>query len=449
MQAHPTAVSDVKVRTDRSIDCSSIAAIARDLYRDCATDEQKAVATWYFVRRMLFHWPHVPTWNSLDLINSYGWGLCGYQSRIFCQICRAGGIEARIVKASPHVVAEARYAGAWHLFDCQVGWYALRKDRAAVASAAEMKADHSIITDAVADGRASRPYFQCSNSPDYGVETVDIHQPGDAPEVPDDRLVISLRPGESITRRWSNEGKSWHPPGETQWVLPHHGCTANGVDENDPVNWPFWKPYAEVLSEQGGGAIYGVKRRFGNGRMVYEPDLAGGDAGQPLTLTVDCPYVMVDAWLDIEPGGEVAAVSARAGDREWREVHYAKPSNSGRQERISLSDAAWAAERYAVRIELRPGARAADLGTVRLTSVFMNNLYALPYLVPGANVIRIDAADAPHLDSHPLILDYTWEEAGQAKRVQEDIRRLPFEREVHVAGKGLPRMRHVTLSVHK
>ena len=31
-------VADVKVTTDRSIDCSSIQTIARDLYKDCKTE---------------------------------------------------------------------------------------------------------------------------------------------------------------------------------------------------------------------------------------------------------------------------------------------------------------------------------------------------------------------------------------------------------------------------
>jgi len=140
-------VADVKVTTDRSIDCTSVQTIARDLYANCKTDEEKAVATWYFVRRLHFHWPTIPTWDSIDLINSYGFALCGYQSTMYVQIATAGGLKARTMHPTKHVIAEAYYDGAWHMFDCQVGWFA-RNRKGAVANCAEMTADPTIVTDA-------------------------------------------------------------------------------------------------------------------------------------------------------------------------------------------------------------------------------------------------------------------------------------------------------------
>ena len=50
-------IPGIKVTTDTSIDCSSVQTIARDLLRGKETDEQKAIAIWYFVRRLLYHWP--------------------------------------------------------------------------------------------------------------------------------------------------------------------------------------------------------------------------------------------------------------------------------------------------------------------------------------------------------------------------------------------------------
>jgi len=43
-----------EITTDTSIDCSSVRTIARDLYAKCKTDQAKH-ATWYFVRRWIFH----------------------------------------------------------------------------------------------------------------------------------------------------------------------------------------------------------------------------------------------------------------------------------------------------------------------------------------------------------------------------------------------------------
>jgi hypothetical protein len=482
--ARAAGLSNLKLTTDKSIDCSSVQTIAADLYRGLKTDEQKAIATWYFVRRMLFHWPQVPTWDTLELINSYGYGLCGMQSTAFCRICEAGGIKARKVKAGPHMMAEAFYGGAWHLFDCQVGWYALRKDKSAVAGAAEMKKDNSIIADAVQDGRASAPYFQCSDKWAYGVSAVNQHYIEGPTRPLKWRLVLNLRRGESITRRWSNEAKCWHPPGDTRWLMPHHGCTRQSVDANDPVNWPFWKPYAEVLSRDGDNVRYGKKRYFGNGRMVYAPDLTtdhfldavpeGGRVGlaapaadakaaglhpaaagrkASVTFVIECPYLMVDAWLDAEVSRKTPqdafAVRAKGKQGGWRPVYQAAETGSLDLQQVSLKKAAWGGHRYHVRFEMTAAGRPGDvvLKRLRITTVFMNNLYALPYLVPGRNTIRLTAAEPAALPAGALRLKYEWEDQGKPRQLEAAVDRLPFEKVVTVGGKEMPRMKQVTLSL--
>jgi len=477
-------IPDVKVTTDRSIDCSSMETIARDLYRDCRTDEEKAIATWYFVRRLHFHWPHIPTWDSIDLINSYGFALCGYQSKMFCEICLAGGLKARTMHPPNHVIAEAFYDGAWHMFDCQVGWFAYRKDKSAVASCAEMKADPSIVTDAVKEGRASKPYFQCRDDPGSGTNYAANARTGGSPKKFTRRLVINLRRGESITRCWSNEGKAWHKPDETRWTSPHHGCTGQSIDANDPVNWPYWKPYAKIRSRAGDRVIYGIKRYYGNGRMVYEPDLATdsftdglaergmegaaaryqdgtgpnlhpaevGKCGS-VTFVVDSPYVAVDAWLDaagVRKGQQdVLAIYAGSRRGKWQQVYRADQTGKLNLANVSLKPAAWGGHKYFVKIEFQAGADVSDVGidSLKITTVFMNNMYSLPYFMPGKNVIRVTAAEGANLEKNPLSLEYVWQEQGKEKTLVKKVERVPFRTTVEVSGEELPRMKSVTLSV--
>ncbi len=470
-------IRDVRVTTDRSIDCSSIQTIARDLYAGCKGDQEKAIATWYFVRRMLFHWPHVPTWDSVDLINSYGWGLCGYQSTIYCQIAAAGGLKARMMHPKNHAIAEVFYDGGWHMFDCQVGWYALNR-KGKVASCAELKADPTLVTDAVKEGRASRPYFQCRDRVNSGTNYAATARAGRAPAAGKKRLLIHLRRGESITRRWSNEGKSWHKAGETRWTHPHHGCTAQGIDTNDPVNWPYWKPYAEVRRRAGERIVYGKKRYFGNGRMVYAPDLgteawadgvAGNglknikpaakphpaEAGKPASVTfvIDSPYVAVDAWLDAtvlrKTEKDAAAVYAKGKKGGWKKIWEAAKTGQLKLEKVPLKQAAWFAHGYEVKFEMAAGANPADVAVeaLAITTVFMNNMYALPYLMPGKNVVRVTAGEGADLKTNPLTLEYVWEERGKDKMLTKRIDKLPFECTVNVAGEELPRMKLVKLSV--
>ncbi|HET6427391.1 MAG TPA: hypothetical protein VM389_03480 [Phycisphaerae bacterium] len=475
-------IGDVKVTTDRSIDCSSLAAIAHDLYRDCKSDEEKAVATWYFVRRLHFHWPHIPTWDSIDLINSYGFALCGYQSNMYCQIAAAGGLKVRTMHPTSHVIAEAWYDDAWHMFDCQVGWFA-RNRKGAVASVEELKADPTLVTDAIKEGRASAPYFQCRDNPASGTNYAATARLGGSPRPIDKRLVINLRRGESIVRHWANEGKSWYKPGETNWTQPRHSCTGQTIDANDPVNWPYWKPYAQVARTDGDKVIYGVKRTYGNGRAVYEPDLAGafadglapdglqgvagkgaGGGGPNLhpakaaeaataTFTIDLPYVGVDAWLDLEgvrkTEQDQLAVYTKRPSQPWKKVWTPAGTGKIQAEKIPLKDAAWFGHGFQVKFEMTAAAAAGDVGIDRfkVTSVFMNNIYSLPYLMPGENTIRLTAAEGADLSANALTLEYAWQEQGKDKTFTQRITRLPFEHKLTVAGKDLPRMKYVKLSV--
>ncbi len=496
-------VEDVKVTTDTSIDCSSIQTIARDLYKACKTDEDKAIATWYFVRRVMFHWPHIPTWDTVELINCYGIGLCGYQSQAFAQICQAGGLKARTLHMPGHVLAEAYYDGDWHFFDCQVGWFAYKKvtgadgkTRLTVASHKDIARDPSIVMDAIKDGRASKPFFQCrvndksSDKPDNGVEYAKKAQPNGPAKACDSRLVINLRRGESITRCWSNEEKSWFDREasrkQTGFTSLHHPCTASIIDENDPVNWPYWKPYAKMTVNKEGKPRYGEKRYFGNGRMVYEPDLGHGgfreglaedglkgmkaepgDKARPrlhpatagqvgeAVFEIHCPYVAVDAWVDLsgvrKGGNDAVAVYAR-GDKEkssWQEVWRAEGDSGLRAEKVGLKDIAWEQHRYFVKVQMKAAEDPTDVGldSIRFTTVFVNNMYALPYFLPGKNTIRVAAGKGGDPVHDRLTLTYIWEEQGKEKRLERRIEKLPFETAVDVAGTEIPRMKSVTLAV--
>ena len=284
--------------------------------------------------------------------------------------------------------------------------------------------------------------------------------------------------GESITRMWGNEGKGWHPAGEKKWTSPRHTCLKQVIDANDPVNWPYWKPYAEVRRKQGDRVVYGVKRYFGNGRLVYAPDL-GSDAfkdavvkdgvknirvdkglratkaGEPASVTfvVECPYVMVDAWLDLaalrKTEQDVLAVQVKGTKGGWRDVWRADKTGKVTLDKVSLKDAAWGAKRYFVRLQMKAAGdpAAVRLNKLAITSVFMNNMHALPHLAPGRNVVHVTAGDGTDLAANPLTLEYVWEEAGKERMLRRHIKALPFECVVNVAGKEMPRMKSVTLAV--
>ncbi|KKL69526.1 hypothetical protein LCGC14_2114090, partial [marine sediment metagenome] len=250
------------------------------------------------------------------------------------------------------------------------------------------------------------------------------------------------------------------------------------------VNWPFWKPYAQVRGSSGGQVRYGVKRTYGNGRMVYQPDLTtdaftdgvatGGVKGikakrrgaagpnlhpekvgqkSSITFVIDSPYTAVDAWLDVaalrKTDKDVLAIHAKGRSGGWKKVWSAEKTGKLALEKIPLKQAAWFGHRYLVKFEMAAGANVADVGidSFRITTVFMNNIYSLPYFMPGKNKVRLAAATGADLKANKLTLEYAWSEQGKDKTLTRQVEKLPLDFTVDVGGKDLPRMKHLKLSV--
>ncbi len=492
-------LAGVKVTTDRSIDCESFRTIARDLLREKNTDEQKAIAIWYFIRRTMYHWPYASGAGSkeIDWINSSGYGLCGAQSMAFVKLCQAAGLKAGMRYMPSHVTAEVFYDGQWHFFDCQVGWFAWKKDRSAVAGIADMVKDPSLITEAVANGTGSKPFMQCRDQVHTNGRAVEWVQKarglGQGRAEPTGKLAaagLTLLPGMTYTRCWYYEtDPKTHKPHRSlnkSRTPTYHGCRVE-YEKDDPVNYPFWEPY---LIEGDGNAR---RRTYGNGRLVYRADLSGESlrvalsekgfvgmavgsagaagpkvhparAGAPgaVIIPVRTPYYFTgDAWVDGEFVRESTAdanrihVSTDAG-KSWKLAWENDRTGTRRFEAISLRDAVFGRWRgvgeYLVKLEFLGAEhpRHAGLNDLTLTHVFVNNIYSLPYLAPGRNRVRVSADEGVRLDGSKLVLTYCWWRQGYPRRDQvfrREIRRLPFECEVEVKAKKLPRMRYVQLEM--
>jgi hypothetical protein len=488
----------IKVTTDRSIDCSSFRTIARDLMRDKDTEEAKAIAAWYFVRRMIYHWPHPSGAGSkeIDWINSSGYGLCGAQSMAFVKLCRTAGLKAGMRYMPGHVTAEVFYGGQWHFFDCQVGWFAWKKDKSAVAGIADMVRDPTLITKAVANGTGSVPFMQCRDKAHLNGRAVGwvqkargVGRGGTRVTGKIETAKLTLLEGMTYTRCWYYEtdpktGKP-HRSLNRSRTPTHHGCPP-AYEKDDSVDYPFWEPY---LVEGDGNA---VRRTYGNGRLVYRPDLASAsfraglaadgfagmtvakagagpkvhpaEAGEPgvIILPVRTPYYFAgDAWID----GEFVRNTAEDANRihvstdqgkTWKLAWENDKLGANRFEGISLHDAVFGRWRgvgdYLIKIELGARRKPTDAGlnALSITHVFVNNIHSLPYLVSGRNRVRVTADKAAKLAGGKLLLTYCWWEQGKPRKdriFQKQITALPFECDVVVDTKKLPRMRYVRLEM--
>ena len=300
-----------RVTTDRSVDCHSLKAIVAGVCTPTMSDQEKAVALFGFVRRMMFHYPQrserlspKDDLDSLRLLNTYGYSLCSQQALVLVDLWRTAGIKSICWGMPGHCTAQAEYGGGCHWFDPLIGAYAYRRDGKTIASLKDIAADPSLLTQAVEERRASPTFVPCrtvlrddaaryaKDKPQYVRECAELKDdvtfmaklahgakrawgPNPQRYEPD----LALRRGETVTFLWSDLAGEFNcktrPPGRPfrENVLPegelppHHFCGV-AAERRDAANFPYWRPYVKEI----GGVRTG--RYYANGTHVYWPRFA-------------------------------------------------------------------------------------------------------------------------------------------------------------------------------
>ncbi len=130
-------------------DLTSIESILNSILETGMSDEQKCLAIWKMLVDWRYH--HYPAEGGAEIhdpvkfLNVYGYGFCDDSAATFSVLAKAAGIKSRIHGLSGHVVAEAYYNGAWHMFDPdhQVVY---RTEDGKIASVADLEKRPQIIT---------------------------------------------------------------------------------------------------------------------------------------------------------------------------------------------------------------------------------------------------------------------------------------------------------------
>ncbi len=454
-----SGVRNPHVSTDRSVDASSVERILASLIRKKMTGEQKVLAVFHWVRRAVYHGDGLKK-HASDfhyLVNVSGHGSCLRQTRLIAILLDRLGYRTRNWTRRGHHLMEVRYAGAWHCFDPHMTFYVYNRAKPpAIASVAELKADPSLALAAVKEKRACPGYLLCGDPPKTFAGPRGWKNYGEFPEAFEVKTSlnepfgrITLRRGETYIRTWW-PGKYWY---RKDWhkkdVGPYHGCGRR--DRNDTVNWPLYEAHGWDTPQS---VTY---RHWGAGRLVYQPDLSGdgwrdalvgkatltskntggrealvptkkGQAGTAV-FSVGCPYVLTAGKLEIV-GTVKAAVSVDAG-KTWKPI----PAGEIFRDQIegSLSG-------YLLKLVVPPGAGVTSL---KLTSHFQLNPYALPHLAPGKNVVKVEAApfDAP------LTVTYRWSQGEEQRRSTTRRFTKNGSFEINIPGQWFPRMKELVLSV--
>ena len=471
--ATDASVVNPHVSTDKSVDCSTADRILRDLVKDDMTDEQKVLACFNWIRRLIYHGDGIRkyAYNFHYLINVLGNGSCGRQTTPLAMLLHKLGYRSQNWTRNGHHMMQVFYGGRWHCLDPHMNFYVYDRSKPpTIASIEQLQEDPTLALDAVKEGRACPGFLLCGDSPrvfagrsgrwkNYGEYPKGFHRP--VVREPFGR--ITLRRGESYIRTWT-PGKHWFK--KNSWMkdsAPFHSCTRR--DRKDTVNWPLYEANAAKVK-------YGVAyRHSGAGRIVYHPDLSTDhyldavvkqanltlgkiresvglrpvDRSKPgeIIFSVNCPYAVTAGKVFARAVGEGAIRAAVSTDKgkTWQPLKPLPTSFTYASEFVDPVNGSF--DGYWIR--LGTSGRTV-ISEVKLTTEFQLNPYSLPYLVPGRNVVRVEAGSY----GSPLTVKYEWGEGPNwaVRKSRQKTFRKSGSFIVDVAkGKRWPRMHALTLSV--
>ena len=348
--------------------------------------------------------------DPLKNINVHNHGFCGIQGPVLEGVFRAAGFEARSfgVPAWSHVATEVFYDGQWHYFDLDLRGALLRPD-GVIASAAEARTGKLLWTD---PQRRVEPFFPNIRPASIGFDRfsakpLDMQYHWSVGGWTTDHV---LRPGESLTRWWHNQGGRWrHSPTYVGWMRELLEKPPRGIKPNHP-DFSIWgvgsalMVYEPDLTEStrdvelGAYEIHNLRTAArglalaepGSGWVVFEvlspyiivpvmDDLDDPDNDQ---LNRDAATVMIDATTAVQ--GEVST----DGGRIWTSLGPLK-----NKARCDLTRLVRGRYRYLMRLSMSGEPATAVLRALELRTWGQVAPISIPRLAKGRNVLRLDVND--------------------------------------------------------
>ncbi|MCW8132403.1 MAG: hypothetical protein KIS92_18795 [Planctomycetota bacterium] len=437
----PAVVSHVKVVSDKVEDLAGFEAWKKAVIKEGMTDEQKVLAAWEATVRFRHHDSNPDeflglgdsgTLDAFKLFNVYGYCRGNAAQPAFQQLVRQLGYETRAWTVNRWGVVEAKYGGAWHMFDPGTISY-FRNADGSVASVED-------LCKAAADWYAKNPGFlgndakikefqakpgwkngpalfaSCPTYDDrgnfplnyFGWFTAMILYDGanKTPFLYEEAssqgyaLNIQLRKGERLIRRWGNQGLhvTASSGGQVEclklnsgqgalYYTPKMGDLANGRVGNGTLE------YTVPLGDPGVlGAFLSAQNLAWKAQDHAPGALHAKDPAQPAEFILRMPsgYVYLTGELTFEAlagdGGAVTVAYSDNHGRSWKEL--AKAAASGPQ-KIDLTPLVL--RRYDYRLKFTLSGKGAGLDALKLTHDLQHSQRALPALGPGENKIAFSA----------------------------------------------------------
>ncbi len=463
---------------------------ARDVFRiaGAKTDKQKALAFYEWFTRCMMRGPSLAMPNGmggysrcydpLTLFTSWGHGECTFWGWVATECLAAAGLKVRrvAVHKQGHTYYEVWYKGddgveQWHAFDPFIGWYVLNEN-GEVASCEQMAANPQLVQ----NPRPGHPE-PMGHHPERGgmghrhrtEDQLIIDQP-----IRNEQNRWDLQRGMQVTQTFMPEA-----PAKALFTRhPSHGVTASerhpdgphcDITEvsklgfrQQPGNIPYWKNYmwpttntshcneGRPVRFHGAGALrwrplqFGEQvacdvrnARFDNGCLMP----AGPRAFTEVWYHIKVPYLI--SWLQLDydvagGGGDICGFAISADDRRtvqplamasrgpgWGTVH------NGQAEWQRGEPSVQGLKEFWLRVDMHTHNPSPTLAlqALQVAVGFQHNMHVQPRLVPGANVLWVEAQDLA--DGAKLQGEWIYQVRGrerrtcvglsQAGRAEEDV----------------------------
>lgn len=336
-------VCHVKVVSDKVPDMTNLETWKKAYIKEGMTDEQKALAVWKTVRTYQHQEaPPVEFLHNEDAVqdpfkifNVYGYSLCSIASCDILCLARSVGLQARGRIINAHSVPEVYWDGAWHLLDSSLMCYFPKAD-GKIASVDEIMAgikewydknpgykgnDKKLVEFMRGGGWKKGPEIlsRCPNydqngwleaathgwystMAEYDGSHNGIYEYGYSQGY---EVNIRLRPGERLTRNWSNKGL-------------HVNMTGGG---GVPACMTMKTGQDSLRYTPKDGDL--APGRVGNGTHEYTvPASVLQEAAKAGSLTVRMPssYVYLSGKAAFKAAGPVTVQFSDNNGLDWRDV---------------------------------------------------------------------------------------------------------------------------------
>lgn len=430
--ALPGVVSHIKVLSDKVEDVSSLEAWKKSFIKDGMTDEQKAMTIWENVYRFR-HQDAPPNeyllneGNVHDVIktmNVYGYGMCCCASANIECLARYVGLQARGRIITAHSVPEVFWDGKWRLLDSSLIAYFPGADGKLfgvdelIAGLEEWygknpgyKGNDKKLVEFMRGGgwrKGPEVFSKCPTYDDNGWFPAATHgwystmgeyvcKPNVIYEYGYSQgyeVNVQLRPGERLTRNWSNKGLHVNMPGDAP------GCLKKATGQEDLRYTP---KHGDIAPGRVGNGTHEYEvpltnGAFRSGALLAEnlEDSAPGprvkDAAQPATLIIRMPssyvYLSGEAAVKVAvgDGGEIAVSLSDNNGLDWKDV--TKITASG-ESKVDLKTLVF--RHYDYRLKFSMKGKGTGLDALKITHDIQCSQRALPALAQGSNIIAFSA----------------------------------------------------------